>query len=51
MRMQLEGKWRKRNVNEQKTETTKTQHNLYIQKKEVQKFTRNIDITASDDKT
>lgn len=52
MLMQLEGKWRKRNLNEQKTETTKkTQHNLYIQKKEVKKFTRNIDITASDDKT
>lgn len=29
----------------------KTQHNLYIQKKEVKEFTRNIDITASDDKT
>lgn len=55
MLMQLEGKWRKRNWNEQKTETTtktkKTQHNLYIQKKEVKKFTRIIDITASDDKT
>lgn len=51
MLMQLEEKWWKRNRNEQKTETTKKQHNLYIQKKEVKKFTRILDITASDDKT
>lgn len=51
MLMQLEGKWRKGNLNEQKTKQQKTQHNLYIQKKKVKKFTRNIYITASDDKT
>lgn len=34
-----------------KQNNKKTQHNLYIQKKEVKKFTRNIYMTASDDKT
>lgn len=36
---------------ENRNNKKKTQHNLYIQKKEVKKFTRIIDITASDDKT
>lgn len=34
-----------------KQKQQKTQHNLYIQKKIVKKFTRNIGITANDDKT
>lgn len=41
-----------RNTNEKEGEGGRTQHNLYIQKKERSKeFTRVIDITASDDKT
>lgn len=40
-----------RKQKQQQQQKKKTQHNLYIQKKEVKKFTRIIDITASDDKT
>lgn len=39
------------NRKQKQQQQKKTQHNLYIQKKKVKKFTRIIDITASDDKT
>lgn len=45
------GKEIEMNRKQKQQQKKKTQHNLYIQKKEVKKFTRIIDITASDDKT
>lgn len=38
-------------MNRKQKHQQKTQHNLYIQKNEVKKFTRNINSTAGDDKT
>lgn len=40
--MQLEGKWRKGKLNEQKTKTTKTQHNFLHSKEKESKNSQGI---------